>query len=468
LEIRRKSSTLANVAWVHYDARLNRTVTDAFVRSKKMRSILIVFASVLATAGLLDAPAVRAASPTETSVVQALSLPDIPLASLPKSIQLENDRGILLGGFSDLWRASTDPKNEFWIVTDRGPNASPEIDGKKHRTFPVPDFTPLILHVRADRDRLKLLEIIPLTDKRKRPVTGLPNDTAKDGPSFSYDAKAELGVNPNGLDTEGMIRMPDGSFWLAEEYRPSIVKVSANGVVEKRLIPEGEKLDGATCEVADTLPAVYARRKENRGFEGLALSEDATILYAALQSPLSNPDEKSGEKSRNTRILAIDIEADRPAAEYVYQFDEAKDFDVGAKRKDMKIGGVAIWSAKQMLVLERTDAKAKIYAVDLSRATNLLATPHSSATGNASLERMDDLAKANIRPLPKKLVADLSAVAGIPEKLEGLAIVDAETIAVVNDNDFGFKGFDDNGRAISNGVKSELVLIHLPSKLPGR
>jgi hypothetical protein len=433
-----------------------------------MRSILIVFASVFAAAQSFDASAVRAASPTEPSVVQDLSLPAMPLTSLPKSVQLENDRGILLGGCSDLWRAPTDPTNEFWIVTDRGPNASPEVDGKKRRTFPVPDFTPLILHVRADRDRLKLLEVIPLVDKKRKPATGLPNILEQDDASYSFDGKDELGVNPNGLDTEGMVRMPDGSFWLAEEYRPSIVKVSAKGVVEKRLIPEGEKLEGATCEVADTLPAVYAKRKENRGFEGLALSEDATILYAALQSPLSNPDEKSGEKSRNTRILAIDIEADRPAAEYIYQFDEAKDFDANAKRKDMKIGGVAIWGAKQLLVLERTDAKAKIYSCELSRATNLLATPHSSATGSAAIEKMDDLAKANIRPLPKKLVADLSSVAGVPEKLEGLAIVDAETIAVVNDNDFGFKDFDDNGRAISNGVKSDLLLIHLPAKLSGK
>jgi hypothetical protein len=435
----------------------------------------LVWCAATVAAGMVSGVAVSQAqtqsSGNTPTIVSDSKLNDTAIASLLNAKQLgmiANDRGILLGGFSDLWRASTDPKNEFWIVTDRGANASPEIDGKKRRTFPVPDFTPLVLHVRADRDRLKLLEVIPLTDKKKKPVTGLPNNLAEDGASFSFDGKTELPVNPNGLDTEGMIRMPDGSFWLAEEYRPSVVKVSAKGVVEKRLIPEGEKLEGATCEVADTLPALYAKRKENRGFEGLALSEDATILYAALQSPLSNPDEKSGDKSRNTRILAIDIEADRPAAEYVYQFDEAKDFDANAKRKDMKIGGAVTFGAKQLLVLERTDSKAKIYSCDLSRATNLLATPHSSATGDASLERMENLAKANIRPLPKKLVADLSSVAGVPEKLEGLAIVDAETIAVVNDNDFSFKGFDDNGRAISNGVKSELLLIHLPSKLSGR
>jgi hypothetical protein len=85
---------------------------------------------------------------------------------------------------------------------------------------------------------------------------------------------------------------------------------------------------GAVCgTVAAALPAIYAKREDNRGFEGLAISDDGKTLFAGLQSPLENPGKKAAEKSRNTRILAFDTAKERPTAEYVYQFDAAEDFD---------------------------------------------------------------------------------------------------------------------------------------------
>ena len=68
--------------------------------------------------------------------------------------------------------------------------------------------------------------------------------------------------------------------------------------------------------------------------------------------------------------------------------------------------------------------------------------------------------------LPKTLVVDLSQVAGTPLKIEGLAIVDRQTLAIANDNDFDFSGFDENGQAILMGVHSQLQLIGLPVPLP--
>jgi hypothetical protein len=331
----------------------------------------------------------------------------------------------------------------------------------------VPGFTPLILHARIDdaSHELRLIETIPIVSRRGKPVTGLPNLATSDAEGFNFKGTQLLPFNPNGLDTEGLVRVPDGTFWLAEEYRPSIVKVDSHGKVIKRFIPAGVKLDGADYDVAAALPAIYAKREDNRGFEGLAISEDGKTLFAGLQSPLENPDKKAALRSRNTRILAFDAIAERPTAEYAYQFDAAEDFEPGARPHDMKIGAMAIAGPNKMLVLERTDKVAKIYLVDLAVATNILGSRHSEATGKASLENADDLAKIDVTPLPKTLIADLSKLPNIPDKLEGLAIVDRQTLAVVNDNDFGFKGFDHDGNAISDGVKSRLILIHLPQSL---
>src|SRR5262245_59755011 len=132
----------------------------------------------------------------ETAVVATFVLGDIPLASLQKEAlpdhPIADDRGMLLGGIgSDLWHAATDPANEFWMVTDRGPNGQIEVDGKNRRTFPVPDFTPLILHVRAENGSINVLEALPIVNQAGEPVTGLSDLRDVDETPFDFAAAKE-------------------------------------------------------------------------------------------------------------------------------------------------------------------------------------------------------------------------------------------------------------------------------------
>lgn len=63
---------------------------------------------------------------------------------------------------------------------------------------------------------------------------------------------------------------------------------------------------GADYPVFETLPASHAYRRQNRGYEGLALSPDGTSLFVGLQSPLQlPPDPNVGRDSRNTRVLRL-------------------------------------------------------------------------------------------------------------------------------------------------------------------
>ena len=217
----------------------------------------------------------------------------------------EVDHGIALGGVgSDLFPA--DAPDEYWMVTDRGPNGQVKLKGPNRRTFPVPQFDPLILRVRAQAGApLTILQVIPVTTTDGSPVSGLPNDAARDEPPYDWTGNTELPVNPSGLDTEGLVRTPNGEFWLAEEYSPSLLHVSATGTVLGRLVPQGLTLPGAGYPVTDSLPAVFADRQGNRGFESLALGPDGTTLYTAVQSPLADPDAKSGKTSRAVRVLAV-------------------------------------------------------------------------------------------------------------------------------------------------------------------
>jgi hypothetical protein len=410
----------------------------------------------------------------EDKLTNIYTFPDIPIKEfhnklLPGSVA--DDRKILLGSVgSDLWRGPKDPRDEFWMVTDRGPNGQIKVDGTNRRTFWVPEFNPMILRVKTQGKEVRILEALPIVGQSGKPVTGLPNLQGMNETPYNYSAEELLNFNPNGLDTEGLVRTTAGDFWLAEEYSPSLVHVDRTGKVLKRYIPEGLKLEDTDYPVANALPAIYGKRKINRGFEGLALSDDEKTLYIVLQSPLLNPDRKTGDASRNTRVLVFDIASEKVTAEYAYRFDVSSEFDPNLKNSpdEMKLSGVAFLNPTTLLVLERTDSVAKLYSVDISKATNILNTQWDDAKTAPALEALHDPARAQVRVLPKSLVLDLSSLYGMPEKIEGIALLDRHTIAVANDNDFDSEDskYDAAGNDIGKGKKTQILVISLAKPLP--
>ena len=374
---------------------------------------------------------------------------------------------IVMSG-SDLWRGPGDPADEFWMVTDRGPNGQVRVDGANRRTFPIPAFAPVIVKVRASGSTLSVMQTLPIVGRSGKPVGGLSNVEGRDETPYDFAAKEKIAFDPNGLDPEGLVRTSSGEFWLAEEYSPSLVRVDSKGMVVKRYVPAGVKLAGADYPVAETLPAVYAKRKGNRGFEGLALSRDERTLYIVLQSPLLIPDSKTGDASRNTRILAFDIAGEKVVAEYVYRLDPVGEFDPkqAGKPQEMKVSGVVSLNASTLLVLERTDDVAKLYTVTLGTASSILGTKWDDAATSPSLESLVDTGTEQVVALPKTLVIDLSALQGMPGKIEGVAVISRDRIAVANDNDFDIGDFDAEGNNKGKGVKSQLLYLSLSRALP--
>jgi hypothetical protein len=287
---------------------------------------------------------------------------------------------------------------------------------------------------------------------------------------YDYKAETTFPFNVNGLDSEGLVRLKSGEFWLAEEYSPSILKVDASGKVVTRIVPEGLKLPGADYPIVEGLPAIYGKRKINRGFEGLALSPDEKTLFVALQSPLLNPDTATGNASRMTRILAFDIATEKPTAEYVYRLEPVGEFDTTAARPatEMKLSGLIALSADSLVILERTDWVAKLYRVDLTAATNILGSKWNDPATAPTLEANNDPAGAGLTVLPKTLVIALNELAGMPDKIEGIALVNPTTLVVANDNDFDISTFDEAGNTQGPGAKSRMLFITLTSPLPGR
>ncbi|MEV5799830.1 esterase-like activity of phytase family protein [Streptomyces collinus] len=439
-------------------------------RRRAHRSVAMGLPVALAAA-LLAAGTATAAPSGDARVIRTATLGRIPLGAFSNALlpgSVADDHGVDLGGIgSDIFPAGL--KGEYWTVTDRGPNGQIKVDGTKRRTFPVPGFAPAIVKIRVAGDTVEVLDALPLTTSSGKAVTGLPNQKGRDEAPYTYDARTPLSYDPNGLDTEGIVQARDKSFWLVDEYGPSLVHVSPRGKVLTRYVPEGLKLTGADYPVVEALPSVLLHRKTNRGFEGLAQLPGGDLVMA-LQSPLSLPDTAAGEASRTTRLLRFSPRKGAVIAEYAYRFDPVGVVDPGEDdTSELKISSVVAVGGDRLLVEERTDRSARLQLVRLGHKADILGGSWDDDTTSPSLEQLDDPAAAGVPVLAKRLVVDLGEVSGVPGKIEGVARVDHDTLALINDNDFGMTdgagAFDAQGRLVDSGIETTVTYVRLPKGL---
>lgn len=379
--------------------------------------------------------------------------------------------GVDLGGFSDLYPADRSGKT-FWAVTDRGPN----YDADGGQGFVVPTFTPRIVKIRLVGRRIRVERQLPLKLRRgyADPVTGssyvtglsnLPTDDA------SLDTAGRLlPRDPYGVDTEGLVRAVDGTFWMSEEYRPSVLHVAADGTILSRLVPRNDAgLDTPGVSVQRVLPAVLAEQKRNRGLEGLAISPDGRTLYAGMQSPLPIPDKKQSKLSRNLRVVRIDVS--RPTAPRVTaEFLNVREPDSAAD-DDWKTSAM-VWLGRDRLLIEERDGElptrhTDLYAVDFRRATNLLGSAFDDSGTRPALEELStaDLAARRVVAGAKLLVFDVAAAGVDNGKIEGIALTRRgrqTQLAMINDNDFDISGIDADRQPVTSGTPSRVDVVPLP------
>src|SRR5262249_26043714 len=241
-------------------------------------------------------------------VIALFSLPSLAAgASSPELLNIATltnppalGGGINLGGFSALTHLPGDPSNVFYTVTDRGPNGTVTVNGVAQTAFPLPKFTPTIVKIEVVGNAIDILQQIPLklpsgTDPitGTQYISGISNIAGLD--EAPYDANGNpLPYDPYGLDTEGIAYSArSNTFWLSEEYRPSLVEVSPDGTILRRLVPQGEAslfTNAPNIPIEDTLPAILAKRVQNKGLEGVAITPHGRALLPAMHAPLATPD----------------------------------------------------------------------------------------------------------------------------------------------------------------------------------
>ena len=398
----------------------------------------------------------------------------LPFETMPSLGATAAGQEILLGGFSGLFFEGINPENgnlQFITHPDRGPNADAtdvDEDGVSERPFPLPDYQAqwIRFEVSQRTAQVHITERIPLTRADGTPITGLPN---LDGPAKLAYADEEpvdllgqpLEYDPLGADFEGIVRADDGTYWMVDEYRPAIYHFMSNGTLINRYVPEGSNASGVNVGV-EAIPAIFAQRRANRGFEAVAYQNG--MLYAFIQSPIDNPDvddDANSKAGKSIRIVAFDTLTMQSVAQYLYML-EGNGSD--------KIGDAVASPDGGIYVLERDSAigpgsQKYVFRIDLAAATNI----HGMAEP-VPFESLDEgqLLEQNITPVLKELVIDLAAAGyDFADKPEGLARLNEDTFAVLNDNDFGLLGsFDPATGLLDDNPNPQVPVLGIVSLHP--
>lgn len=356
----------------------------------------------------------------------------------------------------------------FYCLTDRGPNGDgpqvPQPDGDGHmdsKLFPAPGFTPSIGLLRVDRHGARVEASTPIRISADLPASGLPLPPGALGnsaevplhDSLRFEPGAGAGFHPGGIDSEAIaFDAARGVLWIADEYGPFLMQVDpASGMLLARYAP------GAG------LPPILARRRANRGMEGMTLDPQTGRIHAFLQSPLTDPGSKDTERyARFLRWIEFDPASGSTVRMLAYPLAPA-DFSDG-RTGHAKLGDVAAIGDGKFIVIEQGEgADGTIF-----NHLMLLETAGASDIGRADFNPdTPDLEQSSLRgepvngadwravvPMKKSRLLDLNALGWHAEKAEGIALVDGRTLAITNDSDFGMKTrvYDAQGAEVDEDV----------------
>ncbi|WP_431131922.1 esterase-like activity of phytase family protein [Variovorax paradoxus] len=370
---------------------------------------------------------------------------------------------------------------EFYAITDRGPNGDgptapvPNGGGATNisKVFPAPSFAPSFGIVRIGKTGAVLASSLPLKLDANKKITGLPPQSGVGSTGetpltdrYVFDA-AKANYDANGLDPETLVLdKARNVLWTSDEYGPFIARINiSTGVIEKKYAPGSGAAD---------LPLVLAQRRPNRGMEGLTLDAANGKLHGFLQSPI-DPKDGAGKSiqatppggsktdvrhiAKFTRWLAFD-----PATEtsklYAYPIDGSQ-YDKN-RTGNAKLGDVVSLGNGRFIVIEqgarKSDAKVfnKLMLVELpADATDITAFDHNLEISSITQAPSGAADYSTVVTMRKTELLDLNALGWLAEKAEGLTVVDDQTLALVNDNDFGVSTilFDADGKTVAGSIE---------------
>ena len=319
-------------------------------------------------------------------------------------------------GFSAVVQGEND---SFFILSDNGYGRR---DNSSDYLLSIYHINPYFRTQHGGSGDIRVNKIIHLSD----PQRFLP---------YPATLEKERSLTGADLDPESFRRVSDGSFWIGEEFNPSLVHFSEEGeMLASPFMLNGLFSEGNPSGKQATLP-------RSRGFEGMASSPDGKRLYPMLESALI-------DAGTGLNIYTFDIESQRflnsdaHQPSYRYRLDE----DASA------IGDFTMYSVSGGLVIERDSKEGKnarvkkIYQVDFG---------HLDSEGFMIKTLVADL--LNIQD-PYDLDQDGKLLFAFPFwTIEGLVVLNRTTLGIVNDNNYPLGQARDNSGTQPDS--NEFILI---------
>lgn len=341
----------------------------------------------------------------------------------------------------------------FYALTDRGPNGdSPDHDhdgnsatpAQKSKSFPAPDFAPKIGLIRVGQG---VAELVSVTDIKTADGVSISGRPVRSGIGSSGETPltealhATLAFDAHGMDPEAIAVDPDGKHvWICDEYGPYLAKVAIDsGRIVSKFAP------------GSGLPEVIQFRQPNRGCEGVAITPGGRLVMA-IQSVLELPDVGTGALTKTTgKAPFTRLVEFNPANGATRMFAYPHDMTRYARSKDAKIGDIVALSDTRFVLIEQGKFKADgevhnlLVAVDLGQATDLtgkklaggLELEYAGSVGELAATGITAAKRLEILDLRQKDASGKLLFGWLAEKAEGLALVNDDTLALINDNDFG-------------------------------
>ncbi|MFQ1002787.1 esterase-like activity of phytase family protein [Modestobacter sp. SSW1-42] len=239
------------------------------------------------------------------------------------------------------------------------------------------------------------------------------------------------------LDPESFQRMPDGTFWIGEEFGPSVVHVDATGkVLSAPVQPEGVRSPDA-WDLKGATPTLGS----SKGFEGMALGVDGHTIYPMLEGAVA------GDDAATRRIYRFDTNTGRyTGLKGKVRFEVASD----------ALGDMVALDENRFLILERDNAQGPASQL---KAVYLIDTRDKDRDGYADKRLLVNLMAM---PDPQGVAGTKGAFSTFPfVTIEQIAVLDDHHIIVGNDNNYP----GSNGRTAGVPDDNEHVVIQLDEDL---
>ena len=245
------------------------------------------------------------------------------------------------------------------------------------------------------------------------------------------------------VDPESLVVLPDGTFWIGDEFGPWLLHFSADGeLLEPPYEYGGSDAQPALRSIdhprvlAGLSPATV---RASSGFEGLVLSSDGQHLLAMLEKP------PIGAAEPHVPILEFSLGQRRfTGRRWSYPLDH----------ENHVVRELARHSGTALLAIENDDqqgdaaAVKRIYRVDLAQ-------PQAGERLSKQLQ-VDLLSISDPRRLGPQ---DASVPFRFPfVTIEAVHALDARTLLVVNDNNFPSRG----ARGADAPNDTEWIWLRLP------